>query len=418
MKDYKNILAATGLTFLLSGNLFAQFTNPTTAPGSIGLTNTSNYVDLRSNYSVSSANSIPKLTVGVKAMNDAGYNKGIGARFKIYSNSFNPVPVTAEGIHFGIDLATYGSNNTEYYFRTYKFNGTNEVPHVALQTNGVLTGLKSLNWSGSELKDDQGGSLEIGGDGGGFPYIDFHGPDKTISPDYTVRLQNEYKRTLKLDGKLLLGSNNASTDNENYKLFVESGIYLSTPGTATIWMDKKGTANKQEFVFANNGAPKWTLGTGLSNTNINDFFLYNISLNKSVMYFQEDGRLGINTQNVPAGYQMGVYGGIYTTKLKISTTGWADFVFDPSYKLKPLSEVESFIKSNHHLPEIPSEAEVKAEGIDLADINSKLLMKVEELTLYIIEQNKQLELQTKTNKEQGQLLQLLKSDLEALKNQK
>ncbi len=99
---------------------------------------------------------------------------------------------------------------------------------------------------------------------------------------------------------------------------------------------------------------------------------------------------------IPAGspYKMAISGGILTEKVRVATNGtvfWADFVFDKNYKLRPLSEVENFIKINQHLPEIPSTAEVTKNGIDLAETQALLLQKVEELTLYVIHQNKKIE---------------------------
>ena len=77
----------------------------------------------------------------------------------------------------------------------------------------------------------------------------------------------------------------------------------------------------------------------------------------------------------------------------------ADFVFDDTYKLRPLTEVESFINANQHLPEIPSAKEMEDEGVDLAEMNKMLLQKVEELTLYLIKhQNEINELKKKLNK--------------------
>lgn len=99
---------------------------------------------------------------------------------------------------------------------------------------------------------------------------------------------------------------------------------------------------------------------------------------------------------IPSGstYKMAIGGGILTEKVRVATNGttfWADFVFDKNYILRPLSEVENYIKSNHHLPEIPSTADVNKNGIDLAETQALLLQKVEELTLYVIEQNKKIE---------------------------
>jgi hypothetical protein len=82
-----------------------------------------------------------------------------------------------------------------------------------------------------------------------------------------------------------------------------------------------------------------------------------------------------------------VYGVMQAKEVKISDTGWADFVFNDNYRLKPLSEVNTFIKENKHLPEIPSATEVKeSEGVNVGEMQIKLLQKIEELTLYLIQQ--------------------------------
>ncbi len=97
---------------------------------------------------------------------------------------------------------------------------------------------------------------------------------------------------------------------------------------------------------------------------------------------------------LPAGYTMAVGGGVITEKVRVATTGttfWADFVFDKTYKLRPLSEVAEYIKLNKHLPDVPSTADVNRDGIDLAQTQAILMQKLEELTLYVIEQNKKIE---------------------------
>jgi len=72
------------------------------------------------------------------------------------------------------------------------------------------------------------------------------------------------------------------------------------------------------------------------------------------------------------------------------TAQTADFVFEPDYNLRPLDEVEAFVKENKHLPEIPSAKQMEAEGVNVAEMNKLLLQKVEELTLYVIEQEKEI----------------------------
>ncbi len=70
----------------------------------------------------------------------------------------------------------------------------------------------------------------------------------------------------------------------------------------------------------------------------------------------------------------------------MTNTGWADYVFRPGYQLRPLSEINTYIQVHHHLPDIPSEAEVKEQGVSVGEMQAKLLAKIEELTLYIIRQ--------------------------------
>lgn len=105
------------------------------------------------------------------------------------------------------------------------------------------------------------------------------------------------------------------------------------------------------------------------------------------------GKVGIGTTNPQS--ELSVKGTITSKKVKVTLEGWADYVFDSSYQLAPLHQVEKFIQANKHLPEVPSAAEVKKEGLDLGDNQAVLLKKIEELTLYIIQQNKELSEQNK-----------------------
>ena len=91
-------------------------------------------------------------------------------------------------------------------------------------------------------------------------------------------------------------------------------------------------------------------------------------------------------------YKLMVKGKMLVEEVKVRlAANWPDYVFAPDYKLTPLEEVESFIQENRHLPQVPSAATVEKEGFELAAMNALLLQKVEELTLYLIEQNKKME---------------------------
>ena len=114
----------------------------------------------------------------------------------------------------------------------------------------------------------------------------------------------------------------------------------------------------------------------------------------TIINANNNGNVGIGMSN--PGHKLEVAGTIRACKLIAETNSWCDYVFDSNYSLMPLSEVEEFIQINKHLPNIPSETEVLESGVDVVDMETKLLRKVEELTLYMIDlEKKNQELQKK-----------------------
>ncbi len=109
-----------------------------------------------------------------------------------------------------------------------------------------------------------------------------------------------------------------------------------------------------------------------------------------LMTISPEGNIGMGAGPYST-YKLVVEGKIGAREVEVKPTAWADFVFDENNQLKTLSEIESFIKSNKHLPDVPSEKEVLQNGIDLGKMNATLLQKIEELTLYLIEQDKKIE---------------------------
>ncbi|WP_109830291.1 hypothetical protein [Reichenbachiella versicolor] len=117
------------------------------------------------------------------------------------------------------------------------------------------------------------------------------------------------------------------------------------------------------------------------------------------LYINASGNIGIGTTNPQS--KLSVEGQIRATEIKVlSDISVPDYVFEQDYELRTLSETKKYIKKNKHLPEIPSASEISENGIDIGDMNMRLLKKIEELTLY------QIELLERLEKAEHEILQL------------
>ena len=113
------------------------------------------------------------------------------------------------------------------------------------------------------------------------------------------------------------------------------------------------------------------------------------------MIIQSNGNVGIGTIT-PGNYKLNVSGRVRANEVVVNTTG-ADFVFEPDYKLPSLQEVESYIRKNKHLPGLSSASEMQKNGLNVSQMQTRLLQKVEELTIYLIELSRQVESLKKEN---------------------
>ena len=137
-------------------------------------------------------------------------------------------------------------------------------------------------------------------------------------------------------------------------------------------------------------------------TNYISKFTGSNSIGNSLIY-DNGTNVGIGTTDTH-GYKFAVNGDIHTKKVVVDLINWPDYVFKPTYNLKPLSEVKSYIDLNHHLPEMPSEKEIAEKGVDLGEMNKLLTKKIEELTLYLIDKDKE-------NKQQQEQINDLKEQM-------
>ncbi len=135
-------------------------------------------------------------------------------------------------------------------------------------------------------------------------------------------------------------------------------------------------------------------------------------LGGSAININASAAVGIGTWDT-RGYKLAVVGGVLADRIKVAVPGsaqWADYVFAKDYKLMPLAKVEQYIKANKHLPNVPSAAEMVKEGNDLVKTDAKLLEKIEELTLYLIETRKLMEAQAQKIAAQQKEIDILKQN--------
>lgn len=151
--------------------------------------------------------------------------------------------------------------------------------------------------------------------------------------------------------------------------------------------DSQDYLYSQKFQIRPPSTGSWFNILSLNGSNQLDF----VANSNTLMSIKSNGNVGINTTNTK-GYMLAVKGDIIAEEVLVATyNDWPDYVFANDYKLKSLEELEQFIKENSHLPNVPDASEIKENGISLGEMDAKLLEKIEELTLYVIQLKKELD---------------------------
>jgi trimeric autotransporter adhesin len=258
-----------------------------------------------------------------------------------------------------------------------------------------------------------------------------HGGGSFVLPTFT----DNDSQTLSLSGNVLTISNGNSvslpvysgTDSQNLSISgntisISNGNSITIPNTNivagnNVAISGNGSASNpyqisstDTSIYANNGIINQA-------TTVNSNRI--VDLNNSNLWFNTttsstNGKLYVGSNpnyiNSTGNYKLFVEGGIMTEKIKVAlrnTNNWADYVFEKDYKLLSLDEVENFVIKNKHLPGIQSAKDLAENGIDVVEMQSKQMEKIEELTLYIIDQNKKLQ-------KQNDEIQFLKNQMNEL----
>ncbi len=200
------------------------------------------------------------------------------------------------------------------------------------------------------------------------------------------------------NGKFIVRTNGADRLTVNNK--GQMGLNVNPDdfsGSFSVGEDEDGNAS---IGLVKDNVLKAKLSTNGTTTTLasysGDFYIYRT--NSSPFIAHSDGNFTMGGFINAFGYRLSVYGKAIAYEFTaLPYASWPDYVFADDYKLKPLSEVKKFISENKHLPNIPAAAEIEKNGIQLGDMSKRLMEKVEELTLYIIQLQEQVDELKKKN---------------------
>lgn len=301
----------------------------------------------------------------------------IGAMGQNVSYKVNSVPIS-------------GTNNSAF--------GHNTLISVTTGANNVAVGYSALRYNTGSVNTAIGSMALFSNTTGSFNTA--NGFDALLNNTTGVENTANGSRAL---SKNIAGQVN--TSNGFAALFNNTiGSFNTAVGSLALGLNDRGNHNVaigESAGFNSLGDGNIYLGkrAGYYETGSHKIYIGNDS-NRTIMYGDlATGQILIGKMQ-PTDYSfqgtrtLNVLGGLLADSVRISLSGnWADYVFKDDYALQPLGELEKFIRINKHLPNIPSAAEVAENGIELGDLQVKLLVKVEELTLYLLQQQKQMESQ-------------------------
>lgn len=355
------------VSLFIPGILLAQNTFPSSGNAGIGTTSPQAPLDITVSATVGTSN--------IPFQNFTTSGAGIGAQFFISSktstssqffiNFPNPSSGTGNWLGYRFGSATnkwyFGDDGTHAYFQTIhdmRFGtnagsdpSTSNTPAMVISTSqtvgiGTTTPLSTLQVNGTMITS---------------------GTSANFATGTPATLPNNLANT----GQMLIGWNRNTGSGE------------------TDFIGNQGTGTTGGFAFYNHN---------------------NSNTETQLMWIQGNGNVAIGTTDTK-GYKLAVNGNVVANSVTVKpNANWPDFVFSKKYRLTPLMAVANYIAQYHHLPEMPDASKVQESGINVGEMNRLLLKKVEELTLYMIEKDKQIS-------QEHSLIENQQSEINELKRQ-
>jgi hypothetical protein len=319
---------------------------------------------------------------------------GLTANAQLYSSGNNVITGNSVGI---------GTNTPQG--KLHVFTNTGNQEHVRMQNtnptgwgkfimyNDITSNYANFTKYGSAVTGGYSGITTL------FPYANLFAFGNNNGPSLFSNSGN-------------IGINALKGGVSNLKFFVDySTLRVGIGGNATpaakIHFNTSATNDTVKYSNAstghgvNDGLDIRNIGRNVSIVNCENNSLSFGTNNTNRMMLDSLGNLIVGSVSRKSGYKLFVETGILTEKVKVAvktSAEWSDYVFDPEYKLPSIKDVETFVTENKHLPNVPNAEQMVTNGLDVAKMDAKLLEKIEELTLYIIQLNNRIEKLESENK--------------------
>ncbi len=362
-------------------NAAIQFMNSGTARGFLQVNGTNMRLGTYAN------NSTGKLVFSTKALDrmwlDENGNLGIGTADPVSALTINGTNPYIELQNGGVNKGFLLTNGNDLKIGT---NSTNTTGHLVLQTKlldrmtidengqvgiGTTTPSSELTINGNDpILQLRNGNIDKG-------FVQLVDDDIKVGTNLSNTTGRFIVRTNGTDRFMVNHVGNATLGGG-----AEGGL-LTTDGGYTGMVLKTGGVTRLSVVAAGINPEITGTGTGV----------FRIRNSSDGIYMYANGKISIGGGGaVATGYVVSVEGKLIATEVTSLPFGsWPDYVFADDYKLRPLTEVKKFITENKHLPNIPPASEIEKKGVQLGDMSKRLVEKVEELTLYILQLQEQID---------------------------
>jgi hypothetical protein len=384
-----------------------------------------NYVN-----NTSTANYV-RLSVGAPARSD---DLTVNTAGEVGIGSHSPLGKFHIGPYNGDNMVIHDADGIIQFYESSNIIGDPPIKRGFIQiTDGDLrAGTNSGNNTGKFIVRTNGADrmfVDAGGDvgiGTPFPITKLHiidGQDAGMdgSSNGFIMVGETSGTNLLIDNNEIVARSGVSTpatlnlqnDGGNLAIGGNTTINATTTFNGTATHQATTTVNAQFTV--NGHATMTNNGEALAITGTNPFMQF-YQGNTAHGFIQQSGNnlfMGVNGGNLrldaaqvaigsivagSSAYKLAVTGKVICEEVKVKLSGnWPDYVFSPEYKRPTLNELETFIKANRHLPNIPAAAEVEQNGMEVGDMQKKMMEKIEELTLYIIDLKKEIDELKKNN---------------------